>query len=301
MNKHWEHVNCNLCGADDAHHLFLIKHFQPNFNVVKCRRCELVYMNPRPPFAYLKKLYGKDYYGGEAQYTYGDERKNAPANKVIHEKRLSVIEKFVGRGRILDVGCAFGLLLEVARERGWQPYGLEISEYPAEYVRQQLKIDVLTKDITEADYPDCFFDAVVMVELIEHLLDPLGALKEVWRVLRVGGVAVIQTANIDSLKARIWRDKWEYFLPGHTYCFSKTTLTKMLEKTGFRVEKIYVGDELGYQAKIRKYYLTEENKNKSRPKKFLDIAKIVSKHTFRRISIANLTVGGMVFYARKPS
>lgn len=106
---------------------------------------------------------------------------------------------------------------------------------------------------------------------------------------------LIQTANADSLKAKISGSKWEYFLPGHLYCFSRKTLVRMLEKVGFQIEKIYTGDELGIIAKLKStVYHTD-----STVKKIVKIISLFFKHFLRKLPLGNYSIGGNVFLARK--
>src|SRR2546430_4254590 len=112
-----EHVPCNLCGANAPRRLFS-KH---GFTVVRCRRCGLAYVTPRPRGQELAGIYrGETYYrnSNACAFGYGDYLADAFLLQPLFARRLTGIETLrPARGRLLDVGCATGLLLEEARRR----------------------------------------------------------------------------------------------------------------------------------------------------------------------------------------
>lgn len=299
MNEIFEHIDCNLCGSSNKKILYKIKHFNPHFTMVKCKDCGLVYMDPRHNKDNLIKFYNESYYAGDADYSYADERLNSKSNSIIYKKRLSVIESYLknknGDKKILDIGCSFGGFLVAAREKGWETYGIEMSKYSANYAVNENKLNVQNASIENTDLIDNFYNAVNMVEVIEHLTDPLGSLKKIYESLRPNGVLLIQTANANSLKAKISGSRWEYFLPGHLYCFSRKTLVRMLEKVGFQIEKIYSGDELGIITKFKSIRWSKD----SLLKKFIAIPIVTIKYYLRKIHFGQISVGGNVFIARK--
>ena len=195
------------------------------------------------------------------------------------------------KGRILDVGCAFGLFLDVARSRGWDVNGVEISEYAADYARKELKIKVITKPLEKAKFPEDYFDVIHMAELIEHLPDPKKTLMECNRVLKRNGLIVIQTSDIDSLYARIMGKHWDWFLPGHLYYFSRKTLRGITKKTGFKIIKEFYGDEIGISLKAIAYWKDSHS--------VINFLKMLAIQLPRYIHFGNLAIGGVVMYAKK--
>lgn len=283
--------SCNLCGSDKMSYLYTVGRFKEPFDIYRCDGCGLVFQCPLPSASRIERMYSKEYYAGTADYSFGDERKDEAGNRILYNRRLEVIEGCT-KGRILDIGCAFGLFLKVAKERGWEVHGVELSKHSAEHAKK-LGLDVFNGTLEDAGYPAGHFDAVVMIELIEHLPDPKGTLKEVNRVLKGGGYVMIQTANVDSITARLDGKRWHYFLPGHLHYFSRKTLRRMLEETGFEVVKPFIGDELGLGTKVKAYLA---NTKKPSLKKLF---KLITIQTVRQIGIGDMTMGGMIFYARK--
>lgn len=237
-----EFVNCNLCNSDSTRKLMSIK----GFNIVKCRNCGLSYVNPRLKERKLHKIYDKKYFSNEAFdgaktafYGYGKYLEEEDCIKATFKRRLKVINRLSGKGRLLDIGCAFGFFLELARDNGWKVQGLEISEYAYTYAKNVLKLPVMNKTLEKAKFKSSSFDVVTIFDVIEHLPDPKSTLKEIRRVLKPNGLVVITTPNIGSITAKILWKNWEEVrrVREHIYFFSKNTLKKILESLGFEVLK----------------------------------------------------------------
>jgi SAM-dependent methyltransferase len=145
---------------------------------------------------------------------------------------LNTISQFIPSGKLLDVGCSTGFLLNAARLR-FEPTGVEPSRWAADYAGRQLKILVRRGTLEEAKFPDASFDVVTLVDVIEHLADPLSTLQEIRRVLKPGGLLYVVTPNIASLMARLMRSRWWGLRPAHIYYFSPRTLRHLLDKAGF--------------------------------------------------------------------
>jgi Glycosyltransferases involved in cell wall biogenesis len=151
---------------------------------------------------------------------------------------LEMLKKFKKRGRLLDVGCATGFLLDEARIAGWEVSGVELSEWAVGYAKNKFHIDTIFHGVLKnARYPDNYFDAIIMKDSIEHLTDPKGALVEMRRILKSDGIICVNTPNINSLTGRILKAKWWGVKQSHLYYFSRKTLCEMLESAGFNAIK----------------------------------------------------------------
>jgi len=236
MKLSFEKTKCNLCGQDQTKNIFTLR----SFNVVKCKNCSLVYVNPQLSQKILAQIYDKEYFvtSGEKFYkNYFEERKwrTEEFQKVI--QKINEIKQ--PPGNFLDIGCAAGYLLDVARENGWETYGVEISKEAGIFAREKLKLEVFVGTIQKAKFPANFFDVVTMIDTIEHMTDPKSELKEAARVLKKSGLLVIDTPNISSLGFKIFGKGWRFMVPEvHLWYFSPKTITLMLEETGFKNIKI---------------------------------------------------------------
>ena len=146
---------------------------------------------------------------------------------------LALVEAHVPRGRLLDVGCGHGLLLDEARARGWQVTGIELAAGAREHARDALGLDVRDETLAElvaaGGEP---FDAVVLADVIEHLDDPAGAVRDCARLLAPGGVACVVTPDPASRTARVAGARWWAYLPAHTYLLPRATLRALLAREG---------------------------------------------------------------------
>ncbi len=146
---------------------------------------------------------------------------------------------FVGEGRILDVGCGLGFALALYRERGWTPLGVEPSPMAARYAQEVLGLSVHQGEFLDARFPSQFVDVVQFRHTLEHMPSPSVELGEAHRVLRDRGLLVVMIPNAGSLDARLfgrWWFAWE--LPRHLFHFTPRTLSRLLAKMGFQVQKI---------------------------------------------------------------
>lgn len=238
-----EYVSCNLCGGNDTLKLPAYYIFQgQRLDLVKCRQCSLVYINPRPDAGMLKKLYSLNYFEkdwdcGCSGKTYLQAREKLIA--MYKANTLAYLKKIGKAGRILDLGCAGGHFLVAAREEGWEPWGIEICVEMAAIAAVQPGLRIFTLEMVDCPLPAHFFTVVQMGDVLEHMMDPLGTLREVWRVLKSGGLLVVHApVSYARLKPEDQAGLIKE-LPYHIYEFHVPTLKAMLEKAGFLiVEKI---------------------------------------------------------------
>lgn len=237
-----ETVPCALCGGLDSRPRFTTPspweagagaHFAATTDVfgaygtvVECAGCGLVFTNPRPtPEALL---------AGYAENEDPDYESERDARCMNAHMSLAVLRRHAPGGRLLEIGCAQGFFLNAARV-SYDVRGVEPSRSAREYAAGALKLDVPAATMEEARFPDASFDVVAMIDVIEHLADPLGALREAARVLRPGGVLYLVTPDIDSLSAKLLRGRWWGLRPAHVYYFSRATMAGMLKEAGFTV------------------------------------------------------------------
>jgi len=146
---------------------------------------------------------------------------------------------------MLDIGCADGHFLALAKERGWETFGVEISQFFIKKAREKLgESSVFGMPLKMAKFPSDFFDTVTMWDVLDQLLDPLEELQEIKRILKKGGVLVIRVRNMAfhlfvsrMLKKNIFR-----FIRNlatcHLYGFNRENINALLEKAGFSKIKV---------------------------------------------------------------
>jgi len=229
-------VPCALCtGADPLQ-------FKPalrceGFAYVRCRRCGLVQMTPQPGPEAVRRRYAEAY--GEDYLAY--ELAHEDLFLQLQVRTLADLGLWpppAGAGKILDVGCATGALLQKFRERGWEAAGVEISTPEAEYARSR-GLPVYTEPLetlAKNELAAASFDLVLASHVIEHLNDPGAFVEAARRLLAPGGELVITTPNIAGLQSRLFGGRWRSAIFDHLYLFSVKTLSALLESRGFRVE-----------------------------------------------------------------
>jgi 2-polyprenyl-3-methyl-5-hydroxy-6-metoxy-1,4-benzoquinol methylase len=199
-----------------------------------------VYVSPRPrDVQSIDSLYtDRAYCDRQIRHVYSAGRMREAHWRLDHVERHAP-----RRGKLLDVGCSVGSFLLVARDRGWDVAGLDVSTGAIEYAASVHGLDARVGTLQDTDHPDESFDVVTIFECIEHMRYPAAALTAANRVLRKGGLLVVTTPNIDGLFPRTTYallantiGAWEHPTPPHhLYQFSRRTLTALLDRSGFAV------------------------------------------------------------------
>jgi 2-polyprenyl-3-methyl-5-hydroxy-6-metoxy-1,4-benzoquinol methylase len=270
-----EYVRCPLCRADNTELLFIGRDRNlkrpGHFPVVRCRQCGLIYTNPRPTIERLfAEFYTADYAPyqviladahGETSFFIRVKRYLKQTTLITHygyvsrarsrprfwEKALTWplrnsfpdIPRFIPGGRLLEVGCASGYFLAMLRDLGWDVCGVEPNMCAAQRARDA-GLDVRTGTLEQIAFPNCSFDVVIMMHVLEHVPDPLATLAEVMRILKPGGMLIVAVPNCASLSARLFGERWSgWDLPRHLTHFTPNSLQQMLDKVGLRVESMH--------------------------------------------------------------
>ena len=236
MTLKFRRVRCGICNSGSYKKIYEIKSKIP-FTVVKCKNCGMVYVNP--VVSNLAKLYEKDYYHGNSDigFNFTNPLSYGSEIKLIHGERISKIEEMtdIKKGRLLDVGCTFGLFVQAALNAGWDAHGSDLSKYAVDQAR---KLGLKNVSVGLGGFAKNYFDVVTLFEVVEHMDRPLAEMKRINGLLRKGGWVVIQTGNLGSLTAKIRGGNNTYLQLGHVNYFSKKTLGKLLNKSGFKVIKL---------------------------------------------------------------
>ena len=267
MDFQLKSMNCNLCGGantklwarvsyadylarrpelrmDSAPILKNEELANYKFSIVKCRNCGLIYVDPRLTQSSLTKLYQEEYFSYYADMESEAHRKRQGTFKCEIKELEKLILKSealnagnVGR-KILDVGCGGGHFL-ASLDNSWEKWGTDINPAAVNFGRRTFGLNLMQGTLKDLRLTDESFDVVKIRGAIEHLPDPKSELYEIHRILRRGGIIAVNTPNIGSICARIYKEKFRVVCPtAHIYYFSTMTLSLMLKKVGFNVVKI---------------------------------------------------------------
>ncbi len=223
---------CALCGSGEKSTLFT----EDPFSVVRCSNCGLVYVTPRlPPGVLLEEIYDESYWKSDSPKVRGYADYSAERDFYVRTFRIRnrFVRSFASPpGKVLDVGCAAGFFLAVAREDGWECAGVEPSAPIAETARKNLPgVEIFTGLLEDAPFEKESFDLVTLWDVVEHTPDPVSFLRAAAAMVKPGGVLILETQNVDSLFARILGRKWQHYKHAeHLYHFSPYTLRRLLEK-----------------------------------------------------------------------
>lgn len=227
-----ERILCIICRLDDARVIWKMDDLQ----VVKCRRCGLVYHNP----VHHQEQYDENYYADEVK-----TRPGGYYDTYVHEKdemRLNEIAKFKAGGRLLDVGCAFGFFLKHAKDRGYDVEGVDVSAYSLAHAKDKLGIENTHQGpLQDLKLPAQSFDVITMWDAMEHVPDPRLVGLEIHRLLKSDGVFVMEVPNeFYSLARIVWSLRNRKAPtpvtdpPTHLFFFDHRTVHKFLDVCGFK-------------------------------------------------------------------
>jgi 2-polyprenyl-3-methyl-5-hydroxy-6-metoxy-1,4-benzoquinol methylase len=208
-----------------------------SLRIARCLRCGHGYVWPVPSATFIESIYrGKTYYqGASGSIGFSDYASLEPARTRMFNRHLDRIEAQVRGGRILDVGCANGEFLTVARNRGWQVFGADPSTARAKVEAQGIKLVGTT--VRDADIEDGSLDAITFWDVLEHVTDPVADLTRARVLLKPRGVLALTVPDSSNLFARVSGRGWfGYKTAGeHLQFFTAASLTRALETAMFAV------------------------------------------------------------------
>jgi 2-polyprenyl-3-methyl-5-hydroxy-6-metoxy-1,4-benzoquinol methylase len=238
-----EYQQCCLCNADDAQAIGSGEDFEYQtsldiFHVLRCRRCELVYLRKRPSLAELDRIYPPTYHAyqfNEAEFGFVHKvRRRLEARRM-----LALCENLPPNARILDVGCGDGFHLSLLYEFGdpsWILEGIDASLRAVE-AAQRAGLTVHRATVEEVKLPLASYDLALLIATIEHVAHPVAVLRAVRELLKPGGRAVIVTDNTDTLDFRLSHKRvWGgYHFPRHWNLFNRKSLELLAKAAGMKV------------------------------------------------------------------
>lgn len=225
---------CDLCRVE-APHLHLYD--KGGFPILRCCACGLIKTELPSGGIALDRIYDASYFEGGQADGYVDYGASRPVLARQAQRILRLIGSYRPRGRLLEIGCAYGFFLEQAA-RVYEAAGIDLSAHAVEQARAR-GLNVMRGTIEEIDLPSESFDVVAILETIEHLPSPYATLAEARRVSRPGAVLVVSTGDVESLLGRLCGRAWRLMTPPqHLYFFSRRTLAKLARLTGWQPVRI---------------------------------------------------------------
>ncbi len=219
---------CPWCGEEE---------FEPwgeqsyeGFLTVECCGCKVVYVRRR-----FNALGRKRLSNGYLQVR--QEKTRAEMREKAHDLELDFIYRQIKSGRVCDVGCGGGYLLERMPADRWEKWGTELGNAAVERARNALKTErIYEGEIEDLDLPHLFFDLVIARGVVEHVPWPRRFLATLARLTRPRGYIFMSGPNLSSFCARFYKDRWKLHYPeAHLFHFTIEHLTDALESYGFQL------------------------------------------------------------------
>ena len=246
MSIELETIKCDLCGRNNNTIIVQTRDYRCGhskiFNIVKCKSCGLIYLNPRPTAESILEQYKEDYTPLHKKLD-NLNRFREILNKILGSFWYKIggyygISEIKVKGRFLDVGCANGDTLEAARNMGADVYGIELNPKFVKICKDK-GLNVHCGVLKDSSYPNDYFDIIWMSQVIEHHQSPKRSLKEIRRMLKSDGKLYILCPNAGSYLAKFFGKYWHgWHIPFHFYAYTKETIIKLVTECDFKLEKL---------------------------------------------------------------
>ena len=232
---------CNICDGSIFKAIYRLK----DFNIIQCQKCNTLCRDVVFERNESEQLYKEDYFCDLQNDFFF---KNKELREKAFESKIAIINKFYPQsGKLLDIGCATGTFLKVARQNGWDVEGVEISEFASNYSIEKEGLKIYNCDLMDVKLPSCSVDAVTMWDMIDHSEFPSEIIKEVNRILKPAGIIAMDTFMEDSLLITLANYAYRFSFgliryPAckahplhHSHYFSTKTFRYLLESNNFEV------------------------------------------------------------------
>ena len=229
-----ETPDCPLCGQPDGKVLYSGGRFAP-YGVNRCLHCGMSYLSPRPTEHAMLELYQQDrYFSGVTEEGYGDYAAQEPALRATFRRLLQTLaaRRLTG-GKLLEIGCGYGYLLDEARLYFDLRVGTDFSDGAIK--QAQPRANQVYKGGIDSVPESAQFDFIIATHVIEHVYHPQAFLRALILRLRPGGYLLIAAPDMGSFWRIIMGRYWPSFkLPEHVLYFDRHTLSNLLHSCGIR-------------------------------------------------------------------
>lgn len=232
-------VPCPLCGEERFEEVYQ----KESFTYGRCPKCSFFYINPRPIPSVLER-YCRESRAGK----FFQEKIIAPtiqtrANRIFMPRLAWLNQIYPSKGKLLDIGCSLGIFLDLARQDGWEPFGIEFS--PTAIVAcKEKSIMVSPHPIERSEFPKNAFNVITLWEVLEHVSSPRDVIVACYQHLKPGGKLIVTVPNIEGIEFQLLGKAHTNIGVGHLNYFSPKLLASFLEVQRFHVECVETPGEL---------------------------------------------------------
>lgn len=250
-----EFVSCNFCGSNEDTLVCVENQMQ----IVQCKRCKLIYVNPMPTMDELQLFY-QQYYPQDSALCWQME------NEPLFEEDSKRILRCRSIGTLLEVGCGHGFFLNKMKLNGWDVVGIDLSKDAVDYGRRNFGLDLKVGDLLDVDFPKESFDVVVSWFVLEHVRRPGELIKKVQTLLKPKGLFYFRVPNHNFMnlynyfklfqnsklfssilsKIRYGTDRVSIYRfldpPAHLHSMSPKVIQRFLKNNNWRNVYVYNGE-----------------------------------------------------------
>lgn len=229
-------MKCLVCNSVNNHEIYkLVK--GTNYSLLQCKSCGLAWLAPLPGEEDLKKFYSGVYYPSELDNNFVSWRKSKDVSKF--KRLIRCIIGYKEKGFLLEIGCSYGFFLQIAKEQGFDAYGVEYALSPAKYAKDKLGLNVVNGGTDQAALFNKKFDVIVLSHVIEHFINPLDEISKLKMLLKDDGIIILKTPNFNSITRIIQRNVWFWLLaPEHIFYFNVKNLLNLFSSSGFDILRV---------------------------------------------------------------
>ncbi len=199
------------------------------FTVARCGNCGILQTQPWLAGEALSAYYPEEYF---------PDPDRSPELRSAERKKVAFVQRYCGRGSLLDIGAGTGLFVREAADAGFAAEGIEISREAAELGRRSLGVSLTAGDLLDLHLPGAAYDVVTLWHVLEHLPFPHAALQKISLILRDAGTLIVAVPNAGSVQARLFRSRWFHLdVPRHLFHYTPATLARVFRDAGFEVRE----------------------------------------------------------------
>jgi 2-polyprenyl-3-methyl-5-hydroxy-6-metoxy-1,4-benzoquinol methylase len=174
--------------------------------VYRCNNCQHHYLSP-----VINNELLNEYYSKLNSVYYTETNTDTNHLSIENEFIFKLINKYLPNGKVLEIGCGYGFLLNCFHKHGYETIGVEPSPHASTFAKNKLGLNIIDSFINEDSFEENFFDIILLFDVVEHISNMDEMKRIIMKSLKPGGLLVIGTANINSLSAKFSGKGWKYF------------------------------------------------------------------------------------------
>ena len=283
-------IPCNICGGSDVDELSRRARDGRPLRTTICRRCGLVWSNPRPTEAEVRRYYTREYrldYKGAATPSL---RHVARSGRGAINRYQELAPLLQPGARVLDVGAGGGEVVYVLRRKGYDARGLEPDERYARHAREVLGVPVDTGFVQDAAYPPRSFDGITMYHALEHVEDPVAILRALAGWLAPEGVLLVEVPNVEAPCVH----PSHRFHFAHFYNFNRVTLEAAARRAGLTPVRASMSPDEGNLIAVFRRNGRVEDDAALLVGNYARVARAVRGHTVAGYYLSRFPYGGVI-------